>query len=66
MLHHEKNSSLFIDTLSHYQKLYYNELKILTDNFLEEPFSTVEIKDYDMIFTLGTILSYLINIYYWY
>jgi len=64
MLHHEKNSSLFIDTLSHYQKLYYNELKILTDNFLEEPFSTVEIKDYDMIFTLGTILSYLINIYY--
>ena len=64
MLHHEKNSSLFIDTLSHYQKLYYNELKILTDNFLEEPFSTVEIKDYGMIFTLGTILSYLINIYY--
>ena len=51
--HHEKNTSLFVDTLSHYQKIYYNELKILTDNFHEEPFETVDVKDYDIIFTLG-------------
>jgi len=53
MIQHEKNTNLFVDTLSHYQKLYYKELKILTDNFHVEPFSTVDVKDYDIIFTLG-------------